>query len=85
MSYIWQRAEQSLSFPLPEKALLDARSPGARSPEKEGRMRLGRGSKRKCVCVCMHVCTHKHTRENSLPIPRDPLWKYRWCKDTKRA
>ena len=32
-----------------------------------------------------HTYTHTPRRENSLPIPRDLLWKYRWCKDTKRA
>lgn len=67
------------AFRSQKRLFSDAKSPGARCPEKEGRMRLGRGSKRKYVCV------HTHTRENSLPIPRDPLWKYRWCKDTKRA
>ena len=42
----------------------DARSPGARCPEKEGRMRLGRGSS-KCVYVCVHTHTHTPPEERT--------------------
>ena len=55
------------AFHSQKRLFSDARSLGARCPEKEGRMRLGRGSKRKCVC------THTHTPKRELPSnPQGP-------------